>query len=303
MCHNIGEQFSNKNTDLENHLPGKITNQTEPITCFTIDLVKKYLNDYRLNIIPTKEESKVPAGPWKQFQSRMLSKEEINSKFRNIDNDEVRVAVICGEISGGLEVIDFDNKFGNSADIYKKFIELPGIKQMVDRCPVERSQSGGFHIYYRCLKVSGNLKLASWLKGKNEKGKDEYETLIETRGEGGYCILAPSKGYELTQGTFSNIPIITASEREMILSAARSFNQDFGKPKVFFKEKDNDKSPWILYDNTSEALTESKKLLAEHGWKYLYNNEEIRKELLPINTPNKTSPSNKTPAFPHIWFT
>ena len=46
--------------------------------------------------------------------------------------------------------------------------------------------------------VDGNLKLARGIRGGKEK------TLIETRGEGGLFLCAPSPGYHLVQGAFGS---------------------------------------------------------------------------------------------------
>ena len=40
---------------------------------------------------------------------------------------------------------------------------------------IAQTRSGGYHIYYRCSSIAGNLKLSI---------KKNREVLIETRGEG-----------------------------------------------------------------------------------------------------------------------
>lgn len=58
-------------------------------------------------------------------------------------------------------------------------------------------------------------------------------TLIETRGEGGLVIVAPSDGgvhpsgkpYVLLAGGISSLPTLTAEERQLLFAAARSFDQ------------------------------------------------------------------------------
>jgi len=48
---------------------------------------------------------------------------------------------------------------------------------------------------------------------------------IETRGEGGYFLCAPSFKYELLQGRFEALPVLTAAERDVLLGAARGLNK------------------------------------------------------------------------------
>ncbi len=134
MFHNIGEQDSNINTGTfgqatENSTPQETTNQenisssdNQEINGFTIDLVRKYINEYKLNVLPTKAKTKIPDGKWTEYQNRFLTEDEINLKFQNIENEDIRVGVVCGSISGGLEVIDFDNKFGNIDEVYNQYL-------------------------------------------------------------------------------------------------------------------------------------------------------------------------------------
>lgn len=49
--------------------------------------------------------------------------------------------------------------------------------------------------------------------------------LIETRGEGGYVVAAPSPGYQFIHGKPNACPLITTIERDTLLDIARSFNQ------------------------------------------------------------------------------
>jgi hypothetical protein len=96
----------------------------------------------------------------------------------------------------------------------------------LSRLVTEKSRSGGRHFYYRCATIAGNQKLA---KGKKEsavkKDKEKFLTLIETRGEGGFSVCAPSDGYTLIQGDLTAIPVITPEERAILLEVARSFNE------------------------------------------------------------------------------
>ena len=60
-------------------------------------------------------------------------------------------------------------------------------------------------------------------------------TLIETRGEGGQAVIAPTppgihperpeRGYELVRGPWLNVPIIPPDERAALQTLSRSFNE------------------------------------------------------------------------------
>jgi putative DNA primase/helicase len=131
-----------------------------------------------LSVLPARcDGSKRPAlATWKAYQSRIASPAELLQWF---GREQHGVIIICGKVSGNLEVLDFDR-----AEEWVAWAELvesrmPGV---LARLPQVLTPSGGRHLYYRTPLVSGNTKLARAMDGK--------ETLIETRGEGGY-VLAP----------------------------------------------------------------------------------------------------------------
>ena len=85
---------------------------------------------------------------------------------------------------------------------------------------LSRTQSDGRHAAYRHEgEVFGNLKLAQ------RKDGDRIVTLIETRGEGGLFLCAPTDGYELIQGNLCDLPVLTEAERELLLQAAWALNE------------------------------------------------------------------------------
>ena len=166
-----------------------------------------------LSVLPAKRESKRPTiGGWKTYQDRLPSQMEVETWFANAHD---ALCLVCGKDSGNLEVIDFDNH-GELFPKWKEFISANLLAKLV----IEQTPSGGFHVAYRAASpVCGNIKLA---QGKRE---DKLQTLIETRGEGGLFLCAPSEGYTLLQNDFSEIPTITDEEREDLLSAAYALNE------------------------------------------------------------------------------
>src|SRR5688500_4470365 len=86
--------------------------------------------------------------------------------------------------------------------------------------PVERTPSGGMHLYCRCENPEGNLKLA---RQPDPEGK--LMTVVETRGEGGFIVCAPTPGYFLIQGLIIQAPLLTADERDRVLAAARTLDR------------------------------------------------------------------------------
>ena len=166
------------------------------------------------------------------------------------------IGVSTGFISGALEAIDFDLKNADDPEkvmrVFKSKVPLELLKKLV----VQETQSGGFHMVYRCSEISSSKKLA-----KNAEGK----AVIETRGEGGLIKCYPSDGYRLVQGSFENIPIIEPHERAVLFASATMLSQtiikDSKKRQNTEDRKAFDKFP--EYNNDTEVGIA---LLEKHGW-------------------------------------
>jgi hypothetical protein len=221
------------------------------------DKAREYLKA-QLSVIPTKED-KLPAISWKPYQSQRIKEEEVEALFNgpNVKG----LAIICGAISGGLEVIDVDTKYDTTGSLWEDFRRLieDSLPELYKRLVIAKTMSGGYHIYYRCSSIAGNLKLSTKLN---------KEVLIETRGEGGYVIAPPTPKYTYIQGEPINIPTITPKEREILFSIAKSFNElDEIKPKV------NTTSSSTTYNSTGLSTFEDYNqrgdvltLLESKGW-------------------------------------
>ena len=164
-----------------------------------------------LCVLPAIRAEKRPAiGKWKQFQQRIPTSAELSSWSWNDG-----LCIICGKVSGNLEIIDFDGG-GELLPAWLKAIP----DDLRERLVIESTPSGGSHVIYQCdVPISGNLKLAQ------RKTDDTVQTLIETRGEGGLFLCAPTPGYQLKQRDIANLPILTEAERDVLLEAAWQLNE------------------------------------------------------------------------------
>jgi len=196
-----------------------------------------------LSVLPALPNEKRPSISWQAFQTRLPSSIELDAWF----GDANAACIVCGAVSGNLEMIDFDL----AGEMYPAWCEAieqlaPGL---LERLVIESTPSGGFHVVYRCdTAVAGNIKLASRLFDADDDlpltvGSKDYKprrhddgrwfatvVMIETRGEGGLFLCAPSPGYELIQGDLAHPPTITAKERETLLSAAGYLDE--AAPKI-----------------------------------------------------------------------
>lgn len=163
---------------------------------------------------------------WREYQKRRASEMELERWFCS---GEPGLALITGAVSQNLEALDFDSPLIFEAWL-RRVQQDPALASLYEHVSwgyLESTPAGGKHLLYRCDKVEGNQKLASRPNG------DKRETLIETRGEGGLIIVAPSRGqvhpsgkpYMLQRGGVSSIRTITAHQRSLLLAVAREFDR------------------------------------------------------------------------------
>lgn len=166
-----------------------------------------------LSCLPAARAKKRPTvGSWRTWAERLPTENEVEAWFANAHD---AMCIVAGAVSGNLECLDFDNH-GELFDAWRSRVD----PEIYSRCVVERTPSGGRHVLYRSdAPVDGNLKLARGVRD----GKTL--TLIETRGEGGLFLCAPSEGYELLQGDFEHIAVIPAVARDGLLEAARALDE------------------------------------------------------------------------------
>ena len=206
-----------------------------------------------LSVLPANKAQKRPWLPqWSEFQARLPTEEEVRRWFAVPREAQ---CLVCGKVSGNLEVLDFDNQ----GELYPKWKEaIPA--DLLARLVIERTQSGGYHVAYRCQdEVCGNSKLAEG----DRNGKKT--TLIETRGKGGLILCAPSDGYTLVQGDYAHLPMLTKEERETLLNAAWKMNEKpeqgmakpSGCPDEHFENRPGD---------DFNVRGDVRAVLQKHGW-------------------------------------
>jgi P4 family phage/plasmid primase-like protien len=198
-----------------------------------------------LHIIPIRGDgSKAPAlAEWKPFMNRLAKQEELEQWFAG--RQDRGLAILGGN---GLEILDFDRP-----GLFEEFQQK--VEGLVSRLPRVDTPGGGAHLYYRCEAVGPSVKLAM-----DEQG----DTLIETRGQGGYVLAPPSpacchpegKPYVHVAGPeLTDIPCITPAERELLLTAARSFDR---RPP---QERSTTRQPDRPLASLEERLQKAKKYI------------------------------------------
>jgi hypothetical protein len=176
------------------------------------------------------------------------------------------LGIVCGSQSGGLECIDFDNHFGDAKEVLSEFIQIDVINELYRKYkfPIESTMNGGFHLLYRCEEMEGNLKLARRAKWDEETRKYIPDVIIETRGEGGYFVSAPTPGYKVIRNDINEVPKIGIEDRNIIISICKSFNTWQDREQRI--ADDDSTKPGNVYNESREAIIDAKICLEQHGW-------------------------------------
>lgn len=191
--------------------------------------VAKQWQEAGVSVIPIlANQTKRPAIKWSPYQATLPTLGEVSEWWGN--GKPYGLAIICGAISGNLEMTEIEGK----ACTRESLIEVENRMDELGAGHVwdllngtsgysEISPSGGLHLLYRVSdhEVPGNTKLAQ------EPGEFGPVTLAETRGHGGYVIVAPTPGvchpsgesWNLINGEYGVLPVITWAERNLLHEA------------------------------------------------------------------------------------
>ena len=202
---------------------------------------------------------------WKQFRHRTVDKME---RWDFWGSGSYGLGVVCGPMSGNLEVEDFD-----TPDYWQLWSSEVKEQRpaLFARLVIHQTPDIGHHVLWRCPVIQGNQKLA-----RERLGEEEVITHIETRGDGGLILLPGSpadchpsnRPYLLIQGTPETVPLITEEERAFLLDTARQYNKFVG-PGPRDKRDENEPfvedpdAPWTDFSNK----TTFQEILEPHGWK------------------------------------
>jgi putative DNA primase/helicase len=182
-----------------------------------------------LSLVPVKSDgTKEPLVKWGRYQQEQPPAELLRSWF---DQQPEGFCVICG--CNDVEALEIDEP-----STYQAFVDTAdaaGLGELIERLTAgyfERSPGMGYHWLYRCNAVGRNEKLAE-RPDPTEEHPNQRKALIETRGRGGYIIVAPSGGgvhpsgdsYTLISGGFEQIATITPAERDALFELARGFDE------------------------------------------------------------------------------
>lgn len=215
--------------------------------------------------VETTEDTGKPKGTWEPYR---VVGPTLGEMERWLAGGIDAIALVCGVVSGGVEILDFDNEDG--VTWYERWAALAGDPVQVLGLPLQRTGGDGYQVAWRCAEIAGNQKLA-WAVGATTDDRqpttEGKRIMIETRGEGGYALLPPSlhpsgRHYRLLAGKFSQIPTITPEQRTFLLDCARQLNEVAAPVKAHatatYSTGDEVSEVWAAYNQThsiEEALS------------------------------------------------
>lgn len=201
-------------------------------------------HDAGCSLIPIRPDgTKAPMVEWAPYMRKPMSKTAL-SVFLSQPSG---IGVICGKVSGNLEMLELEGRATTSLHFDAIFWECQarGVEDLLHSMMydgyAEWTPNGGLHFFYRISdhEVPGNTKVARRPATEEELAQDMAATglplekinkvrvLAETRGEGGYSVVAPTTGichpsgeaWTVAAGTIGTIRTITWDQREQLHAA------------------------------------------------------------------------------------
>ena len=175
--------------------------------------------------------TKAPIKAWKEYQTVRPNAMQIATWYKD---GGTGLGVVTGAVSGNLEMLELEGRAvaDGMLDAVRDIAYAAGlgdIWNVINKGYVELTPSGGLHWLYRIADepVPGNTKLA---RRPGENGG--VDVLCETRGEGGFVVVAPSHGkvhpsgrpWVQIEGSPALIPMLSWEERQALFNCFRALD-------------------------------------------------------------------------------
>jgi len=189
--------------------------------------------------VPTKTDgTKHPRVPWAKYNTAPATEGDVRRDFTGPTDG---IGLVTGAASGNLEMLEVEARAIHLVAELATLMDDNGFGELWKRINtgyIEASPSGGIHWHYRISDgpAAGNTKLASRPATPDELAANPGEkrkVLIETRGAGGFTVIAPSSGrthptgkpWTVLTGTMCSIPTLTVDERDTLYAIAGILDQ------------------------------------------------------------------------------
>lgn len=244
------------------------------------------LADAGISVIPVRADgTKAPAVSWKAYSAHAADVVQLVEWF---DNAHQGVGIVCGAVSGNLEMVELE---GRAVDRLSEIAEIADASGLADLWATinagwtERSPSGGWHAFYRVDgPAKGNTKLAR---------QADHTTLAETRGEGGFVVVAPTPGshhpsgkpWERLAGGPTTIPVLSIEQRDTLHDLVRMLDElpateeaaPLDAANQWLQQGDaRPREGGISPGDDYEARTDWDQILKPHGWSHILTRGRVR---------------------------
>lgn len=237
------------------------------------------------SVIPIRADgTKKPLLNWNRHQVERLEPGQLENWFGRDPN--LGIGVICGAVSGGLEMLELEGRAADGDSLTKIYHEAVArgidwlFASLTEHGYSEWTPSGGIHMLYRVTdhEVPGNTKVARRPATEEEleaNPGDKVKVLAETRGEGGYVIVAPTAGtvhpsgesWSLLAGELGVIPTVSWADRcllhEAITAALDEMPQPVAPPK---RQLPTIQRTGLLPGEDFSNRATWEEILTPHGW-------------------------------------
>jgi putative DNA primase/helicase len=223
--------------------------------------------------------TKRPAVRWADHMTARMTPAEVEKWWAG--GSDYGVAVVCGAISGNVEMLELEHAATDAESLFaiQQQCRLRAIEDVWDLLTAsgysEWTPSGGLHFLYRISdhEVPGNQKVAR-TPGPLINGSPMVNTLAETRGEGGYVIVAPTAGachpsgesWETVAGVQGKVPTITWAQRMAIHSAVHAALDQMPEPVARVERPALPRSGELRPGDDFNERAEWEDILVPQGW-------------------------------------
>jgi len=174
---------------------------------------------------------------WGRYKVHQPPRETVAQWFAQGDLTTLRLEVLTGsaaptkyELSTRPQILDVE-----SADVFEAFVEdlhLSGHSNILYRCVIERTPSGGAHVGFRCQTISDKPKLVLARRADAAGAPQILLELLQHQ----LCTVAPTQiawkpdrpagaTYHLTQGAWTKLQTISGEQRHILIETCKSLNE------------------------------------------------------------------------------
>ena len=220
----------------------------------------KRLRQQGFGVVPVHRDGskRVALTSWTKYQDELCNDRDLENWFA--DEEPFAIGIICGDVSGNLEILDFDDE--TLIDPFEETLQSDSSALFQKLIRVETG-SGKRHYIYRCSSSPGGRRILA--QNSPAPGKTKGKVAIELRGNGCMTIAAGSpsdthasgKPYRRIGGPqFADIQTLTTRERKQLHRTCRSLSRWSDDTKSKKCEPHNTDSP-VDIDRPGDHFNES----------------------------------------------